>query len=203
MNLGPQGPISPNILESSIYSFMDSIIEGTKKYKTLREILTKSFPDIEGVKQESPIINSSDLEKEIPKNILNLKNSYIVLQGPPGTGKTYQAANAIVKLIQQGKKVGVSAHSHKVIHNLLDRIEKTAIEKKVEFKGLKKGGRKEEHFYKGKFINTPERAQDPFFMSALKDKEIQLHAGTVYHFAKGYFDNKLDYLFIDEADKYL
>ncbi len=36
-------------------------------------------------------------------------------------------------------------------------------------------------------------------MSALKDKEIQLHAGTVYHFAKGYFDNKLDYLFIDEA----
>ena len=199
LNLGPQGPISPNILESSIYSFMDSIIEGTKKYKPLREILTKSFPDIEGVKQESPIINSNDLEKEIPKNILNLKNSYIVLQGPPGTGKTYQAANAIVKLIQQGKKVGVSAHSHKVIHNLLDRIEKTAIEKKVEFKGLKKGGRKEEHIYKGKFINTPEKAQDPFFISALKDKEIQLHAGTVYHFAKGYFDNKLDYLFVDEA----
>ena len=106
MNLGPQGPIRPDILESSIYSFMDSVIEGTKKNKPLREILSKSLPDIEGIKQESPIINSNDLEKEIHKNILNLKNSYIVLQGPPGTGKTYQAANAIVKLIQQGKKVG-------------------------------------------------------------------------------------------------
>ena len=104
LNLGPQGPISPIILESSIYSFMDTVIDGTNKHKPLREILSKSFPDIEGIKKESPIINSNDLEKEIHKNILNLKNSYIVLQGPPGTGKTYQAAYAIVKLIQHGKR---------------------------------------------------------------------------------------------------
>ncbi|MDP7580654.1 MAG: TM0106 family RecB-like putative nuclease [Nitrospinota bacterium] len=198
LNLGPRGPIKPDSLESSIYSFIDSVIKNSKKYKPLLEILAKSHPDIKGIKQGDKIISSSDFETEIPRAISSLNNSYIVLQGPPGTGKTYQAANAIVDLVKQGKKVGVSAHSHKVIHNLLDRIEKTA-DKKVTFKGLKKGGQKEEHIYSGKFITTPEKSRDPYFIAAIKDPKINLHAGTVYHFSKGYFDQALDYLFVDEA----
>lgn len=199
LNLGPIGPIRPDSLESSIYSFIDSVIKNSKKYKPLLEILGKSRPDIKGIKQGNKIINSSDFEVEIPHTISKLNNSYIILQGPPGTGKTYQAANAIVDLIKQGKKVGVSALSHKVIHNLLDRVEKTAEEKEVTFKGLKKGGRKEEHIYSGKFISTPEKGGDPYFMSSIKDTNINLHAGTVYHFSKDYFDQALDYLFVDEA----
>ena len=50
--------------------------------------------------------------------------SYLVVQGPPGSGKTYRGARLITHLLAQGRKVGIIAQSHKVIHNLLDEIER-------------------------------------------------------------------------------
>ena len=55
-----------------------------------------------------------------------LDESYLFVQGPPGAGKTYIGARLIVDLIARGKKVGVTANSHKAIHNLLDEVEKVA-----------------------------------------------------------------------------
>ena len=44
------------------------------------------------------------------------------IQGPPGSGKTYTGARMIVDLVHAGKRVGVTANSHKVIGNLLDAV---------------------------------------------------------------------------------
>ena len=57
--------------------------------------------------------------------ILDL-TSKIFVQGGPGSGKTFYTANAIVELLKKNKKIAVSANSHKVIHNLLERIENIA-----------------------------------------------------------------------------
>lgn len=46
-----------------------------------------------------------------------LEGSYLVVQGPPGSGKTYRGARLITHLLAQGRKVGITAQSHKVIHN--------------------------------------------------------------------------------------
>ncbi len=48
-----------------------------------------------------------------------LDESTLVVQGPPGTGKTWLGARLIVDLIARGKRVGVTAMSHKAINNLL------------------------------------------------------------------------------------
>ena len=61
--------------------------------------------------------------------------SYLFVQGPPGTGKTWRGARLIVHLIRAGKRVGVTAQSHKVIHNLLDEVERVAPEEGVDFPG--------------------------------------------------------------------
>ena len=44
------------------------------------------------------------------------------VQGPPGSGKTYTGARMILDLLAGGKRVGVTANSHKVISNLLGAI---------------------------------------------------------------------------------
>src|SRR5205085_821650 len=44
------------------------------------------------------------------------------IQGPPGAGKSHKAAEMILKYLQNGKKVGISALSHKVIIGLMHKV---------------------------------------------------------------------------------
>ena len=51
-----------------------------------------------------------------------LDRSVLPVQGPPGSGKTYTGARMILDLLADGKRVGVTANSHKVISNLLGAV---------------------------------------------------------------------------------
>jgi uncharacterized protein len=46
----------------------------------------------------------------------------LAIQGPPGSGKTYTGARMIAELVAKGKRVGVTATSHKVIGNMLKEV---------------------------------------------------------------------------------
>ena len=54
-----------------------------------------------------------------------MDRSVLPIQGPPGAGKTFTGARMICQLVNQGKKVGITAVSHKVIRKLLDEVLKT------------------------------------------------------------------------------
>jgi len=51
-----------------------------------------------------------------------LKDSVFAIQGPPGAGKTFTGARMICDLVKQGKKIGITALSHKVIRKLLEQV---------------------------------------------------------------------------------
>src|SRR5207245_6743411 len=51
-----------------------------------------------------------------------LHDSVFAIQGPPGAGKTFTGARMICELVKQGKKIGVTALSHKVIRKLLEEV---------------------------------------------------------------------------------
>lgn len=48
--------------------------------------------------------------------------SYVAVQGPPGTGKTHVGSHAVKALLEQGWTVGVTAQSHAVVENFLDKL---------------------------------------------------------------------------------
>ena len=91
----------------------------------------------------------------------------------------------------QGRKVGLTAQSHKVIHNLLAEIERAAAEECLEFKGIKRG----DH-WESKHIKTNNS------IDAVLDPEVTLVAGTAWLFARDELDGKLDTLVVDEAGQY-
>jgi len=187
-------------LNNNIYKYCNSILENKSNYKALTSLLNKDFPSIDGIKKGDKIVKTGNFEKEIPNLISRLKDSFIFLQGPPGTGKTFNAANAIVELIKNKKRIAITGNSHKVIHNLLDNIEYFADKKKIQFKGLKKVNEKdEETYFIGKYEYIKNAAKDRPFMDGLYDKAVLLYAGTKYHLANSYYHQKMDYLFIDEA----
>ena len=199
LSIGPNKPQGNDKLILNTYKFIDSLIDGEKKYKALNDFLEKKYPNIKNIKQGDKIIQNNEFDKEIPKIISNLNDSYIYIQGPPGTGKTYQAANAITELLKQNKKIAITGLSHKVIHNLLYRVEEMASKKQIEFAGYKRGNLEDDdQIFNGEFIKT--HSKDPIFMDALKETNSgQIFAGTKFHLASRYYDEQIDYLFIDEA----
>jgi len=185
-------------LNQNIYNFCENILENKKGYEALKSFLNRGIPNIKGIKSGEKIITSENLDKEIPDIISRLNASYIFLQGPPGTGKTFQSANAIVELLKKNKKIAITANSHKVIHNLLERVENLATKKNLVFKGLKKSNANDvDSFYEGKFIKTDNN--EKHYIDGLKENKILLYAGTKYHLSSWYYRSKIDYLFIDEA----
>ena len=202
ISLGPKQPPSVANKEKALNSYIKSVIKKDKsKFKCINELLTKSLPDVSGVKKGDELINESeDIVKESLKIVKNLNSSYLVVQGPPGSGKTYTTAKIIIELIRDNKRVGVSSNSHEAIKTLLYKIEE---ESDFEFEGIKISN-KEEQELKGKIIKDTDGKNIDF-------DNTKLIAGTTFFFSKhSEKDEKgkineilqkkpLDYLFIDEA----
>src|SRR5690606_1248560 len=70
--------------------------------------------------------------------VSKLDNSYLPVQGPPGAGKSFTGSHLIVKLVEEGKKIGITALSHKVISNLLTKVWEVAEKQELSIQMLQK-----------------------------------------------------------------
>jgi uncharacterized protein len=157
-----------------------------------------SYPALEGIlRRDRPragreLLQTTELE-EMKRLVLDLDRSHLVVQGPPGSGKTWTGARLIVHLLGEGRRVGVTATSHKAIHNLLLEVERVAASEGVDFKGLKKSTGSAESVFTGARIESLGEVAD------FADPDVRLLAGTAWLFARAELDGQLDYLFVDEA----
>jgi predicted RecB family nuclease len=187
------GPIEDRTQRAAVLRVAKSVRAGDGRYPALRAILARERPRIRGL---APGGNIQTTEPEEMKALaLGLDASYLFLQGPPGTGKTWTGARIVVHLLAHGRRVGITAQSHKAIHNLLAEVEKVAEAAGVRFKGLKKSTGNPESEYDGAFIKSDD--DNTTFEDAGPD--VQLLAGTAWLFSRPGLDGKLDYLVIDEA----
>ena len=117
------------------------------------------------------------------------------IQGPPGTGKTYTAARMICELVRNGRRVGITANSHKVIANLLGEVMSAAKESSLDLRAVRK------------ITGNPEGAT-PASVTLTKDNgqvfqelegSCQVAAGTAWLWARPEAMETVDVLFVDEA----
>jgi predicted RecB family nuclease len=134
------------------------------------------------------------LDGRLEEAALSLDSSYLFVQGPPGSGKTWNGARLAIAFMKAGKRVGITALSHKAIHKFLEDLEEAAVESGYEFRGRKKGSG-EGHF-EGRFIDCTDSNED------MLDDELQLLAGTSWLFARDELDQHVDTLFIDEGGQF-
>jgi uncharacterized protein len=151
-------------------------------------------PGVDRIDTGSNATGSMDIE-ELKAVVADLDDSYLFIQGPPGAGKTYSGARLIVDLIKRDNRVGVTSTSHKVIHNLLEEVEKVAHREGATVNGRKKcsNDNPESEFESkhGLIESVPDNG-------ALSDPEVNLTGGTAWHYCRE-DTAQLDYLFIDEA----
>lgn len=192
LSIGPPGPINTKVIRAGIYRVAIDVIEGKRTYGATIDLLSKAPPRLRGYVPGQDIAAGHDLEAEATDAVRRMDGTCLFIQGPPGAGKTYTTASILVALLLDGKRVGVSANSHKAIHNLLDMVEKLAEERKCRFVGIKKRSSGEETAYESRNFRSVADIGDigPGF---------QFLAGTAWLFPDPRFDQSLDYLFIDEA----
>lgn len=115
------------------------------------------------------------------------------IQGPPGAGKTFTAAQMICALVQQGKTVGVTANSHKVIRNLLDKVISEADNLGVGLQCCHKADEVEEALPRLTFAR---RSED--LLEALGNG-VHVGGGTAWLWSRPDAFEAVDVLFVDEA----
>ena len=127
---------------------------------------------------------------------LELDCGVLAIQGPPGAGKTYTGARMICALIRAGKKVGITAVSHKVIRNLLDGVMEAADEEGLTVRCVQKVGEKPARD-EGQPIRETAKNKDVIVM--LEAGEAQVAAGTAWLWSREELYQSIDVLFVDEA----
>ena len=169
----------------------DHGIEGDGLYLAGRTLLIREVPRIAG----QPIRQDAETPLESGLRIAShLDGGILPIQGPPGTGKTHIGARMICRLVERGKRVGVTANSHKVIRNLLDKVVEASIEMGVDLTCIQKP--KEQEPDQDRLVFA--RSNNDVF-SALAKNKCQVAGGTSFLWAREDAAETLDVLVVDEA----
>ena len=188
----PGRPYGTPEQQAALARFGASVLASDGRHRALEDIVARARPRLTGG-FTGPIQTLDPVEQRARAAALD--HSYLFIQGPPGTGKTWTGARIIVDLIRRGRRVGVAATSHKVVHNMLDAVGEAAREERVTFRGLKKSSGGAETEYDKGSITSIESIGD--LVAAAP--RVQLLAGTAWLFAHHDMDGMLDTLVIDEA----
>lgn len=156
-------------------------------YRSARDLLLRNNP-----RTNAPVNQQQNKVALALEWSLNLNRSILPIQGPPGSGKSYTAGNMIIGLIQEGKKIGITALSHKVITNLLEKVQEAADQAGMTINMIQKvsQGADEDHPW-------PITTADNKILSQIKT--LHVIAGTTFMWSSNDFMETVDYLFVDEA----
>jgi predicted RecB family nuclease len=193
------GP-STDVLADAIYRIGVSVnkngVDGSGPYRAARDLLLRRPPRL--VDGSTILIRAEETTVDAAKRLGTILNhSLLAIQGPPGAGKTYTGARMIVELVKHGRRVGITANSHKVISHLLNEVVAAAAEAELSDLNCVQKVRKEE---------KPEH-DPPHIQSTVENKETlaafsagaHVLAGTQWLWAQEDYFESVDVLFVDEA----
>jgi predicted RecB family nuclease len=168
-------------------------------HRATRDLLLGLPPRISGdVSPELKFGPAYDAEPSLAQartSALALDGGALPVQGPPGSGKTYTGARMICALVRAGRKVGVTAVSHKVIAKLLDEVVAAGKEEGLAVQCVRK------------VTDDPEVTDGPIIemkdadavVEALESGVAQVAGGTAWLWASEKLTGKVHVLVVDEA----
>ncbi|MCR8560401.1 TM0106 family RecB-like putative nuclease [Mucilaginibacter sp. BJC16-A38] len=204
-----KGPSIKDIHSSAVFSI--DILNASEKQKAIIRLsqwillygIEATFPEYRAARdlllREAPRVRAGiDWGKEPFAAALGgihmLKGGVLPIQGPPGAGKSYTASNMIIEAVKAGKKVGITAMSHKVIRNLLEKTVEAAQKEGVSLTCL----------HKVTTLGEPtagiiETTKNDEVWNALSQNRVQVAGGTAWLWANESSYELVDILFVDEA----
>ncbi len=168
----------------------DQGLLGSGPYQAARDLLLRERPRVGG--QLLHRDGETTVEAAV-RLCAHLAGGILPVQGPPGAGKTFTGARMICELVRRGKKVGVTANSHKVIRNLINATIKAADELGIDLQCCQKADKVEPPQHRLSFAKNNE---DLF--RALRSG-VAVGGGTAWLWSDLDGFETVDVLFVDEA----
>ncbi len=189
--------IRPGPLVASIQNLAESItddgLDHKWPYQASKDLLMKRSPVLVDNQQGAYVLPGEEAVDAAIRIALHLDHSVLAIQGPPGSGKTYTGARMIIELQKAGKKIGITAVSHKVIRNLTMAAIELSREQKVNIQFIHKHKEKTDGFVP-EIIEVDE---SDLVRDGLTEGKVA--CGTAWLWAEDKSNQVLDYLFVDEA----
>ena len=176
-------------------------LDGEGPMRAARDLLTRQPPRMVGGPTTGTSLKA-DAESGTDaalRLVTQLDQTTLPIQGPPGSGKSSTGARMILSLVEQGKTVGVTAISHKVVTNLLDKVADEAARRGLQPKAMHRINRAGQ----GRQTAMVELSDDTAeIRSSLASAEISIAAGTSWLWTNEKMHDAVDVLFVDEAGQF-
>lgn len=186
--------IDNQVLAESVFRIGEYVaghgIVGPGAYRAARDLLLKVAPRLSGQMLEQP--GEPPLATAM-RAALSLDQSVLPVQGPPGAGKTHSGARMICALVRDGRTVGITANSHKVIRHLLDKSLEAGAEQSLPIQCIQK--------VKDQSVTVPgfqQTTNNPDFIDGLGNG-CGVGGATSWFWARPDATGIVDVLFVDEA----
>ena len=186
--------VNTQVLREALFRLGEFVAENgllrEGQYQAARDLLLRIRPRI----GSEPLHLDEETTVEAATRLCrHLAPGIFAIQGPPGAGKTFTGARMICELVRLGKKVGITANSHKVIRNLIDEVIRQAEEHRVELRCCQKVSQRAEDVPGLSTVTSNEK-----LIEALSRTGV-VGAGTVWFWAREDAADIVDALFVDEA----
>jgi predicted RecB family nuclease len=168
-------------------------IEADGRYRAGRDLLLRKRPRLARGETLEPLAGEGP-KSTACRIVSALEDSVFAIQGPPGAGKTFTGARMICELVKEGKKIGITALSHKVIRKLLEEVVGAAKEGSQEAVRCIQRSDVEEPTEEIAIARKNEEA-----WAALESGRAQVLGGTSWLWSPEAAFEAVDVLFIDEA----
>ena len=171
-------------------------IDGDGPFRAARDLLLGRPPRV-GQVAGDVLRRPGETDLDAARRLaLLLDRTTLPIQGPPGSGKTFSGARMILALLAQGKRVGITGTSHKVIGNLLKAVLAASAETPgVQVRPVQRGT--EDQVLDDPRVGRGKSTDD--VRARLDDGRANLAAGTPWLWASSRMVDAVDVLFVDEA----
>jgi AAA domain-containing protein/RNase H-like protein len=199
-SLIPGGPIPTRPMREALQRLAAWVIDNgvacPGRHRAVRDLIAGRPPRVSGHSDGTPLVApGAEVVEAACSLVRRLDSSYLPVQGPPGCGKTYTGAQVIVDLVGAGRRVGVSATTHRAIGRLLEEVGGAAARLGVPVRIMQKCDAGQMSASPGAIRATDNDA----VIDALRSGEADVVAGTAWLFADPRLEGVLDVVVIDEA----
>jgi predicted RecB family nuclease len=202
----PGKPIASDVLRDALRRVADDVLErgvapadGGRRFQAARDLVTRATPRLASAggrpTGDALVLAGEATIHAAIRLALDLDHGVLPVQGPPGTGKTWTGARMIAALVEAGRRVGVTAQSHKAITNLVDATAEAFAERGLPFAAIQKSDGEAASTRAGVRV-TGDNADVARELAA---GTVHVAAGTPWLWARADMLDSVDVLVVDEA----